>query len=141
MSRSLLSGLSSTRFHGIDSIQRVQCSGDTLPADSKILFAVLYQVSDGKILGKMSMTEKQCYTSEEFVSCDISEGETKESKMRILVADLGEGQSREFGCNVTALMAGFRTRFFSWSLVVRHVPRKSVSLGAVCVAVLHYHPL
>ena len=89
-----------------------------------MFFMVLYQVSQGKILGKLNAKNKQCSTSEDYVSCDIDESESRKSRLNALIADLTEGQSREYGCNVTALFSGSTTGIVSWTIAIRHIPRK-----------------
>lgn len=124
------SGLSSRSFKGFRDIQQIQCSGEALPPDSDLFFMVLYQVtdtaSDGgiKTLGQLNVNKRECSTSEDYVSCDIVESESRRSRLKALVADLAEGQSRVYGCNVTALISGSTTGIMSWSITLHHVPSK-----------------
>ena len=123
------SGLSSRSFKGFHDIQQIQCSGEALPPDSDLFFMVLYQVTDNsdggiKTLGQLNVNKRECSTSEDYVSCDIVESESRRSRLKALVADLAEGQSRVYGCNVSALMSGVRMQTFSWSVTVRRTISK-----------------
>ena len=119
------SGLSSRSFKGFHDIQQIQCSAEALPPDSDLFFMVLYQVTDkSKTLGKLNVNRKECSTSEDYVSCEIFESESRRSRLKALIADLAEGQSRVYGCNVTALISGSTTGIMSWSITVYRVPRK-----------------
>ena len=101
-----------------------------MPPDSDLFFMVLYQVtdtSDGgiKTLGQLNVNKRECSTYEDYVSCDIVESESRRSRLKALVADLAEGQSRVYGCNVSALISGSTAGIMSWSITLHHVPSKS----------------
>lgn len=97
---------------------------------------VLYEVSDSKVLGKLNAKDKQCSTSEDYVSCSIVESESRQSHLKALVADLAEGQSRVYGCNVTVLISGSRIQTLSWSIAVHHIARKFSSYGSVSASAM-----
>ncbi|XP_076457960.1 uncharacterized protein LOC143291754 isoform X5 [Babylonia areolata] len=123
------SGLTSRSFLGLPGLHQVECSGRALAPDSDLFFMAMYRVSDGAVLGKMNLKKKECQTSRVYVSCSgLDEGgDSRESVMRMVVADLAEGQSRVFGCNVTALVGGVEMRSLSWSIRVSTPLSRSTS--------------
>ena len=119
------SGLIWRPFHGFHDIQEIICSGETMPAEvDSVLFVGLYQWANKKAIATMNVNTKECTTSEDYNSCDVVDGDTRRSSLRALVWDLGEGQSRVYGCNVTALVSRSFVRTYSWTVTVRHVPRE-----------------
>ena len=88
------------------------------------MFVLLYEVTSRKILATMNVNKKECTTSEDYVSCDVVDGDSRKSSLSALISDLAEGQSRVYGCNLTALMSRSSVQTFSWSITVQHIPRK-----------------
>ena len=117
-------GLSSGIFQGFQDIQEIKCSGESLPQDTDVMFVVLYQVATKKVLATMKVNRRECTTSEDYNSCYISDGDSRKSYLTALISDLVEGQSRVYGCNVSALISGTRMEIFSWSIAVHYIPRK-----------------
>ncbi|KAL8563675.1 hypothetical protein ACOMHN_035409 [Nucella lapillus] len=118
----LAEGLKWEAFRGLDAIQEVRCSGgEVLDPDAEVMFALLYQQTppNAKVLATMNVIKKQCTTLEEYSSCYIAESESRLSSLSALVSDLAEGQSRGYGCNVSALMSGVRMETLTWSVTVR----------------------
>ena len=126
----LFPGLSSRPFQGFDDIQEIRCSGETLPQDTDVIVVLLYEVSGGSssLLGTMNVNKGDCTTSDDYASCYVSDGDSRQSSLSVLISDLAEGQSRVYGCNVTALLSRIHTRVYSWSVTVRHIPRELLSL-------------
>lgn len=87
---------------------------------------LLYDISgNNSLLGTMNVNKKQCTTSDDYSSCFLSDdGDSRKSSLSALISDIAEGQSRVFGCNVTALLSRIQTRVFSWSVTVHHIPRE-----------------
>ena len=111
------------------------------------MFVLLYEVTSKKILATMNMNKKECTTSEDYVSCDVFDGDSKKSTLSALISDLAEGQSRVYGCNLTALMSRSSVQTFSWSITVQHIPRKFSSCSGdffliyLYVQLLSFHVL
>lgn len=112
------SGLISRRFRGFHNIHEVMCSGETLSSDTDIFTMILYAVPQDTVVAFVNLKKQECYTSESFVSCNIDHSDSRRSNLKTLVADLAEGQTRVFGCNLTAVAARGRTQIYSWKLSV-----------------------
>ena len=124
---SYFSGLISKQFHGFPDIHEVMCTGETLSSDSDLLTMILYTVPQDAVVAFVNLGKQDCYTSESFVSCEIDQSDPRRSRLKTLVADLAEGQTREFGCNLTAVAARGRMLIYSWKLSV-HQPSESAVL-------------
>ena len=96
----------------------MECTGATLPADTDLLSMVLYQVSSAKLLAIANLRKRSCSTSQTFIACHIDESDSRRSKIKALISDLTEGQSRAYGCNLTSLNSAGQSSIVSWSLVV-----------------------
>ncbi|KAK7490325.1 hypothetical protein BaRGS_00018486, partial [Batillaria attramentaria] len=114
-------GLSYGSFQGFPDITQVECSGETLPADHDLFSIALYQVSDNRVLAFVNLRKRECSTSHSYVACHIDDADSRKSKLRALVADLNEGESRAYGCNLTSLGSGGQAKLISWSLVVTRI--------------------
>ena len=123
-----LSGLTSQPFQGFTAIQSVECTGATLPGDSDLLSMVLYQVSNSELLAIANLRKRSCSTSQTFIACHIDESDSRRSKIKALISDLTEGQSRAYGCNLTSLSSVGQSSIVSWSLVVTR-PSKYTTIG------------
>ena len=118
-------GLSWSPFQGFHDLQEVVCSAEPLPPDSDVMSMVLFSDAldkgDKTVLAAVNLKKGECSTAAEFTSCRIAHSDSRRSRLRALVADLTEGQSRVYGCNVSALVSGVRMETFSWSLTVRRL--------------------
>ena len=109
----------------------MQCSAEHLPPRSDVMTMVLYHHhhhhhnnhhpgQGSAVVAVVNLKTKTCTTTEAFVSCDAAEGnDSRRSRVRVLVDDLTEGQSRVYGCNVSALVSGVRMETYSWAVSVR----------------------
>lgn len=79
---------------------------------------ILYTLPQDAVVAFVNLRKQECYTSESFVSCDIDNSDSRRSNLKTLVADLAEGQTRVFGCNLTAVAARGRMLSYSWKLSV-----------------------
>ena len=111
-------------FQGFQDLTQIQCSGESLPLDADVMFVLLYEVTSRNVLATMTVSKGECTTSEAYVSCDMLDGDSRKSSLCALISDLAEGQSRVYGCNLTALISRSSVRTFSWSITVYHIPRK-----------------
>lgn len=114
-----LSGMVSRDFRGIPSIQEVECWGGYLEADAKVFSLTLFKISDNRILSNVNHLTNQCVTYGDFSSCTIDSGNTRNSRIRILVTDMAEEEARKYGCNVTSFkLVGEIPRAVTWSITV-----------------------
>lgn len=109
-------------------MQEVQCSGSALPSDWDLFSMVLYQVKHERVIALANLRKRECYTSENFASCDLYESEVKKSTLKVLIVDLMDSESREYGCNLTSLLAGGRTVVLSWSISVSSPSKSALML-------------
>ena len=124
-------GLSSKPFQGFHDLQEVECSAESLPPDSDVMSMVLFHDDlDKTVLAAVNLKKEECSTAEKFVSCEIVPSDCRRSKLKALVDDLAEGQSRVYGCNVSALISGVRMQTFSWSVTVRRIISKHMTAWA-----------
>ncbi|XP_076457968.1 uncharacterized protein LOC143291754 isoform X12 [Babylonia areolata] len=129
LAKSSKTGLKSTPFQGFPDIQEIRCSGDSLPANAELMFVLLYEKAGGKVLGTLNVNKQECTTTEKYASCVVSSSDSRQSSLRVLVSDLPEGLSREFGCNVTILRSGVRVETLTWSLTVRRLLRTTTTVA------------
>ena len=84
---------------------------------------VLFNDLHNTVLAAVNLKKKECSTAKKFVSCEIVENDSRRSKVKALVDDLAEGQSRVYGCNVSAFISGVRMQIFSWSITVQRLSK------------------
>ncbi|KAK7105434.1 hypothetical protein V1264_016813 [Littorina saxatilis] len=120
-------GLSSRSFQGFYNLQEIQCSGENLPPDSDLLGIVLYSVKPSLLLAAANLRKQECSTSSSYIACHLDTADTRKSKVKALVDDLTEGQSRVFGCNISAFVDGTRMTSFSWFITVHHISEYTTS--------------
>lgn len=107
-------------FRGISSIQEVECGGWYLDSDVKVFSLTMFKFSDVTIVSHINHFTSECITSVEFSSCIMDSGNTRNSRLKILVTDLAEEESRKYGCNVTSFkFVGETPRTVTWSLDVK----------------------
>lgn len=131
-------GLTSRPFQGFADIQEVECLGDSLPPESDVVLMLLYEKTHNKILAAMNMRKHECSTLEEYTSCDMVDSDSSKSRLRALITDLAEGQSRVYGCNISALISGIRMESFSWSITLHHISKFSWRYSFFCHFVCAY---
>ena len=115
-------GLTSRSFQGIHELQEIQCSGENLPPDSDLMTMVLYEARSNKVLAAANLKNQECSTSSSYIACHL-DTDSRKSKLKALVDDLAEGQSRVYGCNVSVFVSGFRAQLFSWSISVKRISK------------------
>ncbi|KAK7105433.1 hypothetical protein V1264_016812 [Littorina saxatilis] len=115
--------LTSRSFQGFHNLHEMQCSGENLSQDSDLMTMVLYEVKSSKVLAAANLRKQECSTSSSYIACHLDATDTRKSKLKALVDDLAEGQSRVYGCNVSAFMDGTRVKLFTWFITVRHISK------------------
>ena len=117
-----LSGLTSRDFKGFPSLQELECSGGNLEPEVKLLSLQMHRLSDNKALASLNVFSNTCVTLGDFSSCVIDNVDTHKSRLRVLVFDLEEGESREYGCSVNTVNSFGVTKLTKWKY---RVERKS----------------
>ena len=84
---------------------------------------VLYAADSTGILAAANLRKQECSTSKSYVACRIDATDTRKSKLKVLVDDLVEGESRVYGCNVSAFVSGMRAQLYSWSITVYRISK------------------
>ena len=98
-----LTGLTSRDFKDIPSLQEVICSGEFLRPEVKLISLKLYKQQNQQILASLNVLMNNCVTFGDYASCYLSQENSHKSRLRILVFDLDEGESRQYGCTVTSV--------------------------------------
>lgn len=114
----LIPGMTVRDFRGFHNIQEVECWGGHLEAEMNILSLKLYELTNHTLLGYLNHQTRECFTFMEFSSCLMDPADTRRSRLRVLVSDLDEGDTRHFGCDVTSWKAFGSTNTVSLSVSV-----------------------
>lgn len=105
-------------FKKISSIQEVGCWGEPLDPSTDLLSLRLFRVWDNTVLAHLNPLKNECKTFEEFASCFIDSANTRSSRLSILVPDLEENESRQYGCTATSVGSLGHTHTVDWFLTV-----------------------
>lgn len=114
----LFTGLFSRDFKGIPSIQEVECWGEGLKPEVKLLSLKLYTIEDSKVQASLNVFANNCLTYTDYSSCFVNTIDTHKSRLRVLVYDLEEGESREYGCRALSLQNTGDESEQTWSILV-----------------------
>ena len=110
--------MTSRDFKGIHSLQEVECSGEALRPEVKLLSLQLHRLSDNTALAFLNTYTNNCMTFGDFSSCFIDHKSAHQSRLRILVVDLDEGESREYGCTVNTMDSYGNPKTSKWKLAL-----------------------
>ena len=124
-----LPGLTSRDFKGIASLQEVECTGRSLKPEVKLLALQMFKFPENMPLASLNIFSNTCVTLGDFASCEISNVDTHRSKLRILVFDLEEGESRQFKCTANTLNSFGTSKTFSWQIRVTRVSKYTFILA------------
>lgn len=116
-----LPGLLVKAFRGEASILEVECTGDMLSADVDVFQMTLYTTADNEVVAYVNPLKNECLTSRSFSSCVIDEKDSRRTRLRSLVIDLGSEEARWYGCNVSSSQARSPIKVTSWSVVVKRL--------------------
>ena len=105
-------------FKGFRSLQEIECSPARLNAEVKILSIKMFTVPGDTVLAHANPVTNECLTFKEFSSCKIDTSDTRKSGLRVLVSDLEEGESRQYGCKATSFGSLGDTETSTWYLTV-----------------------
>ncbi|KAK7488916.1 hypothetical protein BaRGS_00019873 [Batillaria attramentaria] len=106
-------------FRGFSSLQEVECSGANLSSEVKLLSLRIFQNSEDSVLAFMNLWTNECTTHVNYSSCKIDSSDTRKSRLRILVSDLEEGESRSYGCKASIFHSAGDTSSMTWTLNVK----------------------
>ena len=105
-------------FKGFDSLQEVQCSAHNLKTEVKVLSLKMFSSPENTVLAIANPLVNECITFTEYSSCSIDRSDTRNSKLRVLVSDMVEGEVREYGCRVNSFDSFGDTITSTWSIRV-----------------------
>ena len=114
----LISGLIARDFKGFPSLQEIECTGRDLKPEVDLLSLSMFRLSDHFVLGTLHVIKNSCFTRTDFSSCSIDLDNSHNSKLRVLVSDLAEGESQEYGCKANIITGRGETDASTWTLVV-----------------------
>ena len=110
--------MTARHFRGIPSIQEVECWGGHVDSDAKLISLQMFRNSESSVLASLNLYTNNCMTHGEFSSCFIDSQDVHNSRLRLLVHDLAEGESREFRCTALAMTPAGSSKAESWTFVV-----------------------
>ncbi|KAK7488914.1 hypothetical protein BaRGS_00019871, partial [Batillaria attramentaria] len=105
-------------FRGIPSLKEVECSGEKLRPELKVVSLRLFKLPGQSLLAYIDHLDNECSTYGEFASCVIDKSDRRKSRLRTLVSDLQEGESRVYGCNATTTNPFGEVHVSTWSILV-----------------------
>ena len=114
-------------FKGFHSLQEVECTGEFLKPEVKLLSLTMTTMSNSIELATLNVITNSCLTHNDFSSCFIDLSDSHKSKLRVLVSDLDEGESREYECRANTINTRGQTDMSTLSILVTR-KRKYVSV-------------
>ena len=121
----LISGMSVRNFKGFSSLQEVECWGGHLKTEVKLVSLKLYTISDNSVLAYLNTLTHECITHGAYSSCSIDTVTSRRSRLKVLVADLAEGESRGYGCKASSFRSGEEPKTDTWSIVIRRISEQN----------------
>ena len=106
-------------FKGFESLQEVECTTGNLKAEVSVFSLKMFTIPDNGLLAHANPVKGECVTFGQFSSCVVDSGNTRNSRLRVLVSDLGEGESRRYGCTASTFGPLGEYDAATWSLTVR----------------------
>lgn len=106
-------------YRGIPSLQELECSGGNLKAEVKLLSLRLFKSTNRSIMAHVNPFTNECITFEEFSSCAIDTTDTRRTKLRMLVSDLQEEESRVYGCTANVFETLGDTQTLQWFITIK----------------------
>ena len=105
-------------FKGFPSLQEVECTTENLKAEVKVFSLKMYTGPTNTVLAHANPVTNECITFKDYSSCKIDSSDTRKSRLKVLVSDLEEGESRKYGCTATSFGSLGETNAASWSITV-----------------------
>ena len=103
---------------GFHSLQEVECTGRGLKPEVDVMSLSLFRTTDKFVLATLNVFKNSCFTHTDFSSCYIDQSDSRKSRLRILVSDLEEGESRKYGCKANIIDTRGETTSSNWSILV-----------------------
>jgi hypothetical protein len=122
--------MTSSFFKGFHSLQEVVCTGRSLKPEVKLLGLQLYRLPDEELLASLNVFSSNCVTLGDYSSCIVNPTDTHKSQLRILVADLSEGESRGYKCTANTVDSYGMSKILTWRIVVTR--ESGYSLSCYC---------
>ena len=110
--------MTSRKFKGFPSLLEVECSGETLKPEMKLISLQIHRLVDSTAIASLNVHTGSCITLGDFSSCVMGSVDANKSRLRILVDDLEEGESREYGCVVTAVSSFGNAEVTNWKILI-----------------------
>lgn len=101
----------------------------------KLLSLQIHRLSDDKELSSLNVFSNSCVTAVDYSSCVIDTSDSHRSRLRTLVYDLDEGESREYRCTVYTVTPRGKPNTFDWTVVVSR-SSKSILAMETCIFVI-----
>ena len=106
-------------FRGLPALQEVECWGEGLKTEVELISLKLVKLPESTELASLNVFKRTCMTHDEYASCEIDSRETHRSRVRVLVHDLEEGQSREYGCTASIVAPNGDVSVQNWKISVK----------------------
>ena len=107
-------------FAGSATILELECTGRALTSNADLLSLALYRQrgSDEDVMVSVNLRTGHCTTSHIYAACVISPFDVMATRVVVLITDLEEEESRNFGCKVTSLGQVGLPSITTWVLTV-----------------------
>ena len=116
-----ISGMTSRLFRGFPSLQEVECTGTSLRPEVKLIALQMYRLPDNRLLASMNVISNECVTWGDYSLCRVNKTDTHKSKVKLLVADLNDGESREYKCTANTYDSYGFSKVFTWTIMVKQL--------------------
>ena len=93
----------------------------------------LFTETDNKMVAHANPVTNECITFGEFSSCTLDSSDTRNSKLRVLVSDLKEGESRRYGCTASSFGSFGESFSATWSVTVHRASKYNTKEKNECV--------
>ena len=105
-------------FKGFPSLQEVECTTENLKAEVKVFSLKMFTGPQDSVLAHANPVTRECLTFRDFSSCKFDLSDTRKSRLKVLVSDLEEGESRRYGCTAASFGSLGETNSSHWSITV-----------------------
>ena len=111
--------MTSRIFKGIPSLQEVECSGAELEPEVKLLSLQMHRFPGNKALASLNVISNTCVTLGDYSSCSIDSSDSRRSKLKLLVFDLVEEESRVYTCDVHTIDSFGIPKSSQWKITMK----------------------
>lgn len=84
----------------------------------KLISLRMFKVRNNTLQAHVNPFTNECKTFEEYSSCVVDAVDSRNSRLRILVSDLEEEESRDYGCTAAAVGPVGDIHTFDWFLTI-----------------------